>query len=166
MLSYILIKRVLLASALVLSFESCSNAPSTGPVPPSSLMGHFAYSAHSTDGTLRATGIIDITRADSVIAGTCNIQRTDTLSNLSQEFQSQLSITQYGVEAGSYSIQGFIYKDDTFVILLRNVEIHGALVTGLIEGKRYFAGIGDILLPFGQFILQRAYNSNSFNGAP
>ena len=116
--------------------------------PSLSLVGHFSYDAYSMDSLLVVSGNLDITRADSVIAGSCVLFRTDTSSG-----------TNLAYEAGSHQLSGTVSVDGVFEIVLNPetypaVIIRGTVGPGAIEGHR-FLDLGVTPRLIGYYILHR-----------
>lgn len=114
------------------------------------LVGHFIYDGYSTDSVLVVSGDLDITRADSVVAGSCDLFRTDTLSGTNRAY-----------EAGSHQLSGTISVDGVFEIVLNPenvpwVIIRGTFSPGAIEGWRLLE-TGGPPAPrlIGYYLLQR-----------
>jgi len=164
----IVTRKILPAFALLLLIGGCKDTPSTGTAPPGYLIGRFSYSGYSTNYKLIVTGIIDITRADSILIGSCTLQPTDTSYNSNRSTYTELgSDPQYPLEAGAYNISGNVGKDGTISIYLRgSVQIYGTFTVDLIAGTRYIALTGPGLFPFGHFTMQKEYYSSETVGAP
>ena len=142
----------ILTYGLMVLTEACKKVDSSNnPVLPLSLTGKFTYSGYFTDSTLVITGVMEITRADSLISGSCTLQRIDDTS----------LVNNCALEWGSHILEGTISKEGAFTIFLTPekfglVYIQGTLTAGAMEGPRYLDSVGS-LVPFllGYFVLQR-----------